>query len=183
MSDRETNDSVVDQAAVWYARMQEPESETEVLLFEAWLARDPSHPRAYAEIDAVNAALSAVPREQRADQRADCSAQQGVVKLLDRPASVIWQPALAAAILVFFVITAVVMWQGAASPAYAAISNPGPAVRRIDSPTVPKSGSMLIARSRSGCRRMSGRFPSKGGECDWCQALTNGRLSFTLAIS
>jgi len=128
VSTRGPDRRIVEEAAHWSARMMEPQSKAEVDEFEAWLARDPAHPRVYAEIDAVNAAVGAVPLD------ADIGARPpalSVSRARDRWSSPVWRPALAAALAVLVIVTTAVFWQGASSPAYAAITNAGPAVRGV----------------------------------------------------
>jgi transmembrane sensor len=103
-------------AAAWYARMQEPGSAEEVAAFEAWLSRDPAHARAYAELDAVSQAAGKVPARPVATQRQR------------RP---IAQPVLVVAVLALALVSAALLWPSVSSPAFAAISNPGPAVRGV----------------------------------------------------
>lgn len=109
--------AVWDQAAAWFARMQEPESEREVSAFEDWLARDPAHARAYAEMEAINRAVSRVEAPRTLESR---RAWQGG-----------WRVALAGAVLAAVVATSVLLTQGFAAPAFAAISNRGAAVRGV----------------------------------------------------
>jgi transmembrane sensor len=103
-------------AASWYARMQEPQSDVEVAAFEAWLSRNPAHARIYAELDAVAHASSRV-------------AAPTVALPSHRP--LIIRPVLAVAVAVLALISAALLFQANASPAYAAIGNPGPAVRGV----------------------------------------------------
>ena len=105
-------------AAAWHARMLEPRSEAEVDAFEIWLASDPAHPRAYAEMEALSAAGRALPQQ---------SNKNGAPKASDSR----WRPAAAVALAVVAVIVGVWAWQLSSAPAFAAVTNPGPAVRTI----------------------------------------------------
>ena len=107
------------QAAAWHARMLEPKSEEEVAAFEAWLARDPANSRAYAKIEAISLAGTALPR-----------------RLLDlderrRTGALAWRPTLALVALLAVVLGGAWVFQMASSPAFAAIANDGPAVRSL----------------------------------------------------
>jgi len=104
-------------AAGWYARMQEPRSKREVAAFESWLADDPAHARAYAEMEALSGAAAAVGARSR--ERAYAATWSG------------WRPALAAAALVAIVVTTVLAWGGFSDPAYARVSNTGESVRGV----------------------------------------------------
>jgi transmembrane sensor len=106
-----------DEAASWYARMQEPRSEQDVARFEAWLARDPAHAIAYAEMEAISAAAAAATPE--AAPSGDGSLWPG------------WRPAFAMFALVATFVTALLLWPGASDPAFARITNPGEAVRSV----------------------------------------------------
>lgn len=106
-----------EEAAVWYARMQEPESEQEVARFEAWLASDPAHARAYTEMNVISeAGAAAAPR---------------LAEPLSPSSAMAWRPVLAAAALVAVFATTVLAWQGFSAPAFASVSNPGAAVRGV----------------------------------------------------
>jgi transmembrane sensor len=103
-------------AASWHARMAEPSSAEEVAEFEEWLAGDPAHAQAYAEMDAVVDAARAV--SPAVEKRS--AGRMGILR-----------PALGALLFAVAVVSAIVFLQGAATPAYAAISNSGPAVRGV----------------------------------------------------
>jgi transmembrane sensor len=108
---------IVEQAADWYARMQEPASEAEVQAFEAWLGADPKHPKAYAEAESLASLATRMPRSLLARQTATT-----------RPAR--FRPAFGIAAAVVLALAGAIWMTGPASqPAHAAISNPGPAVR------------------------------------------------------
>lgn len=94
--------------------MQEPKSAQEVAAFEDWLSRDSAHAAAYAEIEAINKAVSKVEVAPTEPVRGSN-----------------WRLAMAAAVLAIVVATGALLLQGFASPAFAAISNPGPAVRGV----------------------------------------------------
>lgn len=109
--------SLWNEAARWYARMQEPESEQEVAAFEAWLAQDSAHARAYAEMDAVSGAAAGVRHDPGSERPA--WPRRG------------WRPVLVALAGMAVLLASVVAWQGFSSPAFATISNPGGAVRGV----------------------------------------------------
>ncbi len=108
---------IAKQAADWHVRMLEPASETEVQAFEAWLHADPGHAAAYAEAESLAALSARLPR-----------------RLLATPAPisrpVCLRPAYGvAAAIILIIASALVMTGQGRQAAYAAISNPGPAVR------------------------------------------------------
>jgi transmembrane sensor len=105
-------------AASWHARMLEPSFEAEVEAFEAWLAADPAHPRAYAGMEALTSAGAKLPR--RDSDVAPAAAPRGG-----------WSPVTAMALAGIALIASVWTWQLASSPAFAAVSNAGPAVRGL----------------------------------------------------
>jgi transmembrane sensor len=111
------NQALWKDAAYWYARMLEPESEQEVAAFEVWLGQDPEHARAYSEMGAISGAAAAVRHDPV--RQSPAWQQHG------------WRPVLVAAAGVAFLLTCVVAWQGFSSPAFATISNPGGAVRGV----------------------------------------------------
>lgn len=97
--------------------MLEPSSEPEVQAFEAWLDADPAHGEAYAQMESLTALTSRLPRRLLANPLP--VRRQGVL----RPAF-----AVAAAVLLIVASSLVLTGQGRQA-AYAAIVNPGPAVR------------------------------------------------------
>lgn len=108
---------IAKQAADWHVRMLEPASETEVEAFEAWLSADPGHGRAYAETESLAALSARLPRRMLA----------GLGAVPSRP---FLRPAFGvAAVVLLIVASALVMTGQGRQAAYAAISNPGPAVR------------------------------------------------------
>ena len=106
-----------DEAAAWYARMQEPRSAQEVDSFEAWVARDAAHAVAYAEMDAISSAAAAAGPA--AAPSAAGARWPG------------WRPAFAMLALVTTVVTAILLWQGTSEPAFARFTNPGEGVRGL----------------------------------------------------
>ncbi|QGN54062.1 FecR domain-containing protein [Novosphingobium sp. Gsoil 351] len=130
-------------AASWHARMLEPRSETEVAAFEAWLAADPAHPRAYADMEALTSAGAKLPR---ADYDiAPAAAPRGG-----------WRPVAAMALAAVALVAGVWAWQLASSPAFAAVSNFGPAVRGLrfadGTGIVLDANSQIATALRSGIR-------------------------------
>lgn len=109
---------VLREAADWHARMLEPASENEVAEFEAWLASGRDHARAYAEMAAISDAAPML---------------QSVVGTPSPPplASRGLRPAFALAALAVIFAAGLLLWQGTASPAFAAVTNPGAAVRGV----------------------------------------------------
>lgn len=105
------------EAAAWYARMQEPGSEQEVEDFEAWLACDPAHAGAYAEMEALSGAVAAIAPQFSERPKA--------------PRWSPWRPALASVVLLAIMATLVVAWGGFSEPAYARLANTGSAVRGV----------------------------------------------------
>lgn len=129
MSSRDQSDRLVKEAADWHVRMQEPSSEAEVTAFEAWLARDPAHPRAYAEIDAVNTATASVSRHPEPSVRSASPSQRRTeARARFAPG---WRRALAASLVLFLLVSAALLWKGTSPPAFAAITNPEEAVRGV----------------------------------------------------
>lgn len=104
------------EAARWYARMAEPASSAEVAAFEKWLASHPAHARAYAEMDAVMHAAGLVPLKAFESRR---------------PGPQFLRPALALGLAALAMATVILLSQGTATPAFAAISNDGASVREI----------------------------------------------------
>jgi len=104
------------EAATWHARMLEPTSQAEVDAFEAWLAADPVHPRAYAAMEALTSAGARLPRHVLSDapQRPDRSR---------------WRRASAAVLATLVAVAGLFAWQLGSSPALARVSNAGPAVQ------------------------------------------------------
>ena len=109
---------VLKEAAAWHARMLEPASEHEVAEFEAWLASGRDHAQAYAEMEAISGAAPTLR------SALDTSSRQVVPSRGLRPA-------LAFAALAVIFAAGLWLWQGAASPAYAAVTNPGAGVRGV----------------------------------------------------
>jgi transmembrane sensor len=130
-----------DQAAAWHVRMQEPQSPQDVAAFDHWLRRDPAHPAAYAEIDSLFGATGKVRPPARSMKR-DWRPRR--------------HPALALAAVVALVSLAI-FWSAPSAPAFAAITNEGPAIRgvRLEDGTVV----WLDVGSQIGVR-----FGSDGGE-------------------
>lgn len=116
--DRGNNKRVGDEAAAWHARMLEPTSADEVAAFEAWLDEAPEHARAYHEVQRVSSLSTNLPSR----------------LLHDEPAASTWRlrPALGlAAAIVLMVLAGLWLVAPGAQPAYAAVSNPGPAIRAV----------------------------------------------------
>jgi transmembrane sensor len=97
--------------------MLEPASEAEVEAFEAWLHADPKHGEAYAQVESLAALSSRLPR------RLLAAAPSARTQAVLRPAF-----AVATAVLLIVASALVLTGQGRQA-AYAAIANPGPAVR------------------------------------------------------
>lgn len=133
------------EAARWHARMFEPSSESEVEAFEAWLAADPANPRAYAEMEAVSSAAAMLQRQSRPE-------------LQEKSVPARWRPAAATALAAIALLAGVWAWQLGSSPAFAALSNPGPAVRGIrladGTGIVLDAGSEISTAVRSGRREI-----------------------------
>lgn len=139
-------------AARWHARMLEPRSETEVEAFEAWLAADPANPRAYAQMEAVSSAAAMLPRQSRHE-------------LQEKSVPARWRHAAAMAVAAIALLAGLWAWQLGSSPAFAALSNPGPAVRGIrladGTGIVLDAGSEISTSVRAGTREIrvvSGRI-------------------------
>lgn len=116
--DRGDTKRIGDEAAAWHARMLEPTSADEVAAFEAWLDEAPEHARAYHEVQCVSSLGANLPNR----------------LLHDQPAASTWRlrPAFGlAAAIVLVVLAGVWLVAPGAQPAYAAISNPGPAIRAV----------------------------------------------------
>ena len=97
--------------------MLEPASEAEVQAFEAWLSADADHGRAYAETESLAALSARLPRRILASPVA-------------APSRPLLRPAFAVVAVVFLIVaSARVMTGQGRQAAYAAIANPGPAVR------------------------------------------------------
>lgn len=100
--------------------MLEPSSEAEVDAFEAWLATDPEHPRAYAAVEARSERSTRLPRR-----------LLGAVPARRFTLRPVLGAALAAGIAV-----GAMLWLSGAGPgvpgvAEAALSNPGPGIRSV----------------------------------------------------
>ncbi len=116
--DRGDTKRIGDEAAAWHARMLEPTSADEVAAFEAWLDEAPEHARAYHEVQCVSSLGANLPRR----------------LLHDEPATSTWRlrPAFGlAAAVVLMILAGVWLVAPGAQPAYAAVSNPGPAIRTV----------------------------------------------------
>ena len=97
--------------------MLEPASEAEVQAFEAWLSADADHSRAYTEAESLTALSARLPRRMLASPAA-------------APSRPLLRPAFAVVAVVFLIVaSALVMTGQGRQAAYAAIANPGPAVR------------------------------------------------------
>lgn len=99
-------------------RMSEPTSDAEVEAFENWIRSDPAHSKAYDALEPVSLLGSRLPH-----------------RLLDQPRrhwSSRLRPAFAyAAVVVLLLGGGFWLTSQGARPAYAAVSNPGPAVRGV----------------------------------------------------
>ena len=103
-------------AARWHSRMLEPACEREVDAFEQWLDANPRHARAYAEIDAIARAGERAPRRH----------------LVTAPVVARFRPAFAVlSVSVLAVAVVLLLNIRANQPAYAAVVNPGEAVRTV----------------------------------------------------
>jgi transmembrane sensor len=103
-------------AARWHSRMLEPASEREVAAFEQWLDAHPRHARAYADIDAIARAGERAPRRH----------------LVTVPLAARFRPAFAVVTVSVLAVAAVLLLNiHANGPAYAAVVNPGAAVRTV----------------------------------------------------
>lgn len=103
-------------AARWHSRMLEPASEREVAAFEQWLDAHPRHARAYADIDAIARAGERAPRRH----------------LVTAPVAARFRPAFAVVTVSVFAVAAVLLFNIRTNgPAYAAVVNPGAAVRTV----------------------------------------------------
>ena len=108
---------IAKQAADWHARMLEPASEAEVQAFEAWLDAEPEHGSAYAQAESLTALSTRLPRRLLA--AAPLARRQALLR-----------PAFAVAAVVLLIVTSALVLTGQGrQAAYAAIANPGPAVR------------------------------------------------------
>lgn len=146
------DDRAQGEAARWHARMLEPRSQSEVEAFESWLAADPANPRAYAEMEALSSAAAILPRP-------------SLERPQERTAPFRWRPAAALAFAAIALLAGLWAWQLGSSPAFAAVSNPGPAVRgiRLSDGTgiVLDAGSEISTAVRAGTREIrviSGRI-------------------------
>jgi len=105
-----------DEAAAWHTRMLEPRSDAEVEAFEAWLAADPAHARAYAALDRISTASEDLPRRLLLG-----SAQPGRSRL---------RPAFGVAVAALLATSTCLWLAGGLPPATgAALANAGPGVR------------------------------------------------------
>jgi transmembrane sensor len=105
---------IMRQAAKWHVRMQHPQSEREVEAFEAWLHADPSHPSAYADIETL----------MRSGERASRAKPSVASRRLP--------PALAIAIIAALIMCSTLLLAFPANtPAIAAVTNDGPAVKTV----------------------------------------------------
>lgn len=110
---------ILKRASDWHARMAAPDDVAEVEAFEAWLAADPLHARAYDQFE-------------RLGQLGGSAALRLAIKSDATATRVRRFPAAAgfAAALALVVASALWIYDGAPS-AQAAVNNPGPAVRGI----------------------------------------------------
>ncbi len=103
-------------AARWHSRMLEPASEREVDKFEQWLGAHPQHARAYADIDAIACASERAPRRH----------------LVTVPVAARLRPAFAVVTVSVLAVAVLLLLNIRANgPAYAAVVNPGAAVRTV----------------------------------------------------
>lgn len=110
------NRKASNEAAAWWARMAEPGSSEEVAAFETWLARDPANARHYAEMDAIMTASAAASRN---------------VGTVSPAGPGLLRPALAFGLAGLTMLSAAMLWQGSAEPAFATVANSGSAVRGV----------------------------------------------------
>lgn len=132
---------IAQQAADWNRRMLEPKSESEVEAFEAWLAADPAHAKAYAESDLLAITGERLPRSMLATA-------------IPGGASPQFRPAFALAGAAILVIAGTLWFAGSGPPsANAALINPGPAARGVTF----RDGSAAILDSGAALTRTSDR--------------------------
>jgi|GEM_PF-3255022 transmembrane sensor len=105
------------EASRWQMRMLEPTSEREVEAFEQWLAVDPNHAPAYADMEIIS------QKSEHATRRHMSSSAAGIE----------FRPAHAfAAVLVLAATTALLLNIQFGKPVYAAVANSGPAVKMVE---------------------------------------------------
>jgi transmembrane sensor len=104
------------EAARWHADMLEPVSEKARASFEDWRAADPAHAEVYAEFEPISGLATGLPRPARDQSRR--------VEY--------WRPAFGVAIPAVLIVGAALLLVGrGAAPLFAAVTNPGPAVRVV----------------------------------------------------
>lgn len=149
---------VKDEAAAWHMRMMEPVSEAEVAEFEEWLERSPTNAQAYDEIQKLSSLGERLPRRLLFEQSVDRRWR--------------FQPAFGfAAAIVVMLIAGLWLMSPISEPAYAAVSNPGPAIRevRLDDGTeiILDAGTELAVAVADDARRVR---------------ITAGRARFTVSL-
>lgn len=102
-------------AAEWHAEMLEPHTAERRAKFEAWLAADPEHEREYSLLDPFSTLSARLPGPARHGR------QSSSLRLVY---------GLAAATLVILAMT-LLLSASKPIPAYAAVRNPGPAIRLV----------------------------------------------------
>lgn len=106
-------------AAYWHVRMQHPNSIEEVVAFEVWINADPSHARAYHDVDMLM-------QSGRSASRSMLTTSEPYRYL---------RPALATAFVVLLVACSALLFAVPTNaPAYAAVHNQGPAVKAVSLP-------------------------------------------------
>ncbi|TPG21794.1 DUF4880 domain-containing protein [Sphingomonas koreensis] len=102
------------EAADWRVEMLEPASTEVRRAFEAWRAADPARAKAYAELEPFSSLATRLPSPARGQPRQAHA----------------WRPAFGAAIIALFIVGGALLLGGrGAAPAFAAVTNAGPAVR------------------------------------------------------
>jgi transmembrane sensor len=102
-------------AAEWHAEMLEPHTSERRAKFEEWLASDPEHAREYSLLDPFSTLSQRLPSPVRRGRRSSS-------------ARLVY--GLAAATIVILVMT-LLLSASKPMPAYAAVTNPGPAIRMV----------------------------------------------------
>lgn len=101
-------------AARWRVEMDEPESQAQVEAFEAWLAADPAHHRAYVQMDRIATASRNLSHRQAPS-----------------PTVFRFRPAFGIAASVAALAIGAIWFAKQASPAFATIENHGEAVKTV----------------------------------------------------
>lgn len=108
---------IAEEAANWRAEMEEPQSEAQVATFEAWLRADPAHLRAYNEASEIAEVGERLPRAPLVSAPPAAGTRR-------------FNPAFALAAAAILAVGTSWLVQDP-SPAFAAISNHGPATRVV----------------------------------------------------